>query len=175
MFDKIFKILLLLIIIASKELLVFNEEILILFAFSLFIYLVATKAGSLITNDLDTNISEIKNKFLTYKNLKEKSILYAINYIQRQNLLSLKIQNLIKIKTFYTNKLLVSYNINIKKYIVMYLEESLARFALNERTKKIAFHNAYISFVFNFVKIIKKNVFQYKVNKKLVNLKKVVK
>lgn len=175
MFDKIFKILLLLIIICSKELLVFNEEILILFAFSLFIYLVTTKASSLIAQDLDTNILEIKNKFLAYKNLKEKSIVYGIKYIQRQNLLFSKIQTLIKLKTFYTHKLLVTSTNNFKKYIFTYIEESLSRFALNERTKKIAFHKAYISFIVNFVKIIKKTIFQYKTKKKLINLRKLSK
>ena len=107
MFDKIFKILLLFVIVCSKEFLVFNEEILILFAFSLFIYLISTRAGSLISQDLDANISEIKNKFLTYKNLKEKSILYNITYVQRQNVLSLKIQNLSKLKNLYIHKHLI--------------------------------------------------------------------
>lgn len=170
---KIFNILLGFIIIFSKEILVFNEEIIILFTFTLFIYLVSTRAGSLIAQDLDTNILDIKNKFLTYKNLKEKSILYGINYIQRQKLLSLKIQNLLKLKSLYTNKLLVSYNFNIKKYIFNYIEDSLSRFAINERAKKIAFHKAYISFILNFVKVIKKTVFQYKAKKKLINVKKI--
>jgi hypothetical protein len=168
MFDKIFKIFLLFIIVCSKEILVFNEEILIVLAFTLFIYLVSTKAGSLISQDLDSNIAEIKNKFLTYKNLREKSILHAINYIQRQYLLSSKIQNLIKVKNLYIKKILASHNINIKKYIFEYMEDILHRVALNERTKKIAFHKAYSSFVLNFVKIIKKTVFRYQIKKKVV-------
>lgn len=168
MFNKFFKIFLLFVIVCSKEILVFNEEILIVLAFTLFIYLVSTKAGTLIANDLDNNITDIKNKFLTYKNLREKSILQAINYVQRQNLLSAKIQNLVKVKNLYIKKLLTSHNIYIKKYIFEYIEDILHRFALNERTKKIAFHKAYISFVLNFVKIIKKTVFRYQVKKKLV-------
>ena len=175
MFSNILKTFLLFVIACSKELFVFNEEVLILFTFTIFIYLVSTKAGSLIAQDLDTNILDIKNKFLTYKNLKEKSILYAINLIQRQNLLSIKIQNLLKLKNLYINKLVSSYQINTKKYIFTYIEDSLSRFALNERTKKIAFHKAYISFVLNFVKLIKKTVFQYKVKKNLGNIKKVAK
>lgn len=175
MFDKIFNLLLLFVIICSKEILVFNEEILILLSFSIFIYLVSTKAGTLISHDLDTNILDVKNKFLTYKNLREKSILNAINYIQRQNLLSLNIQNLIKVKNLYTQKLLSSHKISIKKYIFSFLEDILHRYALNERSKKIAFHKAYISFVSSFVKVIKKTVFQYKAKKNLANSKKLVK
>jgi hypothetical protein len=177
MFDKIFKILLLFVIVCSKEFLVFNEEILILFAFSLFIYLISTRAGNLIAQDLDANISEIKNKFLTYKNLKEKSILYNITYVQRQNVLSLKIQNLLKLKNLYIHKLLVTYNINIKKYILNFVEDSLSRFALNERTKKMALHEAYQHFFFGliaeFVRTMTKTLLQYESKKKLVNLKKI--
>lgn len=135
------------IVIFSKEVIVFNEEILILFAFTLFIYLISTKASSFIVSDLDANILSIKNKFLTYKNLKEKSVLYAISYIQRQNLLSSKLQNLLKLRIIYINKLITYSNNIFKQLIIYYIRCFLVSFVINEEDKMGKSHLLYVDII----------------------------
>lgn len=154
MFIKVLNLLLLFVIFCSKEIIVFNEEILILFAFTLFIYLVSTKTGSQIVEQLDTSIVTIKNLYITGITLKEQIILEQIEYFQRLKLLRTKTLNLMKLKSFYINKLLISHNRHIKKSVFNYLENILHRFALHERTKNLNFINNYFIFVEEFCLII---------------------
>lgn len=154
MFIQILNLLLLFVIFCSKEIIVFNEEILILFAFTLFIYLVFTKTGSQIVEQLDISIVTIKNLYITGITLKEQIILEQIDYFQRLKFLRTKIVNLMKLKNLYINKLLISHNRHVKKSIFNYLESILYRFALHERTKNLNFINNYFVFVEEFYLII---------------------
>jgi hypothetical protein len=63
MFYRLLNLIFFILIIFSKELFVFNEEILILFSFFVFIYLVSSKASSSIAESLNEQILDIKNKF----------------------------------------------------------------------------------------------------------------
>ena len=60
---------LLMLIALSKEFLVFNEEVLVLLAFSIFIYLLVNYAGEMISSELDARKIKIKEEFDLYKNL----------------------------------------------------------------------------------------------------------
>ena len=60
---------LLVLIALSKEFLVFNEEVLVLLAFSIFIYLLVNYAGEMIASELDSRKIKIKEEFDLYKNL----------------------------------------------------------------------------------------------------------
>ena len=54
---------LLVLIALSKEFLVFNEEVLVLLAFSIFIYLLVNYAGEMIASELDSRKIKIKECF----------------------------------------------------------------------------------------------------------------
>ena len=69
---------LLVLIALSKEFLVFNEEVLVLLAFSIFIYLLVNYAGEMIASELDSRKIKIKEEFDLYKNLQEKTFTLLI-------------------------------------------------------------------------------------------------
>ena len=58
---------LLVLIALSKEFLVFNEEVLVLLAFSIFIYLLVNYAGEMIASELDSRKIKIKDLLNDYK------------------------------------------------------------------------------------------------------------
>jgi len=62
----------------SKEFLVFNEEVLVLLAFAIFIYLLVNYGGEMIAAELDSRKDKIKEEFDLYKNLQEKNF-YSFN------------------------------------------------------------------------------------------------
>ena len=67
-------------IVLSKEILVFNEEILVLFAFGIFIFLVYNFAGSLISIELDSRSVKIEEEFSFYKQMQQKTLNHLISY-----------------------------------------------------------------------------------------------
>jgi len=160
-------------IIFSKELFVFNEEILILFSFFVFLYLVSSKASSTIAQSLNDQIIDIKNKFQTYHNIQEKSILQLVNYNKKQSFLALKIEKLFRLKTLYLQKLVKTHNNRVKRYIVSFIEELLYRSTLNAQSKQIILQKTYIIFVSTFVKLLKKNLLYSQLKKNLLSTTKV--
>jgi hypothetical protein len=75
-------------IILSKEILVFNEEILVLFAFGIFIFLVYNFAGSLISVELDSRGVKIEEEFTFYRHMQQKTLTHLMSYHKKQILLS---------------------------------------------------------------------------------------
>jgi len=73
MSSKYLYVVLLGLIAFSKEFLVFNEEVLVLLAFVIFIYLIVTYGGEVIGGELDLRKEKIKEEFDLYKNLQEKN------------------------------------------------------------------------------------------------------
>ena len=104
---------LLVLIALSKEFLVFNEEVLVLLAFSIFIYLLVNYGGEMIAGELDSRKEKIKEEFDLYKNLQEKTFTHLISYHQKQKLLSSEIKEVFEIskaeianiEKFYENSL----------------------------------------------------------------------
>ena len=64
-------IILLALVALSKEFLVFNEEVLVLLAFAIFIYLLVNYGGEMIASELDARKEKIKEEFDLYKNLQD--------------------------------------------------------------------------------------------------------
>ncbi len=81
-------------IVLSKEILVFNEEILVLFAFGIFIFLVYNFAGSLISIELDSRSVKIEEEFSFYKHMQQKTLNHLISYHKKQILLSEEVKSI---------------------------------------------------------------------------------
>ena len=81
-------------IVLSKEILVFNEEILVLFAFGIFIFLVYNFAGSLISIELDSRSVKIEEEFSFYKQMQQKTLNHLISYHKKQILLSEEVKSI---------------------------------------------------------------------------------
>ena len=90
-------IILLALVALSKEFLVFNEEVLVLLAFAIFIYLLVNYGGEMIASELDARKEKIKEEFDLYKNLQEKTFTHLISYHQKQKLLNSEIKEIFEI------------------------------------------------------------------------------
>jgi len=62
----------------SKEFLVFNEEVLVLLAFAIFIYLLVNYGGEMIAAELDSRKDKIKEEFITFFRSPEAKIVDSI-------------------------------------------------------------------------------------------------
>lgn len=138
------KILILIIFICAKEVLVFNEEILIVIAFSIFIYFVSNYAGSMIVDDLDDKAKIIQNKFDVYKNIEEKTIIHLLNYHKKREILSEKIKIIAKIKKLRMSIIRQYYKTNLNKQTFLQIEDTLNRFILNEYTNNSVFQEKFV-------------------------------
>lgn len=150
------KVLIFIIVIISKEILVLNEEILIVLAFTIFIYLILNNASSMISEELDQKAHSIKNKFDIYKNIQEKTILHLSNYFKKRELLSetLKIiYNIKKIRIVLINRY---YKITLKKQPFLQIDDIFNRFILNEYIYNTAFQKSCLSKLTNLKKRIQK-------------------
>jgi hypothetical protein len=85
------------IILLSKEVIVFNEEILVLFAFGLFVYLVSAYGGVMLAEELDTRGLKIKEELDLFKGLQQKTLQYLINYHSKQRQLTSELQNILRV------------------------------------------------------------------------------
>jgi hypothetical protein len=146
------KILILLALVCAKEILVFNEEILIVIAFSIFLYLVSQYASTAIVDELDEKAKMIQNKFDIYKNIEEKTILHLLNYHKKRELLSEKIKTISKIKKLRMNIVQQYYKTNLNKQTLTHVEETLNRFMLSEYINTSAFQEKFV-FKLNNLKI----------------------
>jgi hypothetical protein len=87
--EKYLYLLLLLLVLISKELLIFNEEILVLFAFVIFSRLVVVNVNQLIVLELNTRTKKMKESYTLLKQLKNKSLFFTKKYTEKQRILSL--------------------------------------------------------------------------------------
>jgi F0F1-type ATP synthase membrane subunit b/b' len=85
---------LLFLISLSKEILVFNEEILVLFSFGIFIFLVYNFGSTMISSELDSRAVKIQEEFNYYKNMQEKTLTHLVSYHKKQKLLSEEIKTI---------------------------------------------------------------------------------
>ena len=108
MSSKYLYIILLGLVALSKEFLVFNEEVLVLLAFGIFIYLMVNYGGEMIAGELDSRKEKIKEEFDLYKNLQEKTFTHLISYHKKQQSLSTEIKEVFDISKSEIN--------NIEKY-----------------------------------------------------------
>ena len=98
-FEKYSHHLLLLVILISKECLILNEEILVLFSFIVFCRLIVTYISQLIEVELKIRTKKMKKSYNFLKQLQNKSLLLSKKYNEKQARFSLfLIKSLILIK-----------------------------------------------------------------------------
>jgi len=119
-------------IVLSKELLVFNEEALVLLAFALFIYLFLTYGGEVIAKELDSRKEKIKEEFDLYKNLQLKTFTHLVNYHKKQKLLNLEIKEILAISKLEILSIEKYYQCLLGSFIILNFEERLKRVLINE-------------------------------------------
>lgn len=144
MFNNPFKILLIICIVCSKEILVFNEEILIVLAFSVFIYLVSSSASTMIADELNEKSKTIKAKFEIYKDIQEKTIIHLLNYHHKREILSDKIKTISQIRQLRLSNIDKYCKASLNKQTFIHLEDTLNRFVLNEYATNAAFQEAFV-------------------------------
>ena len=131
-------IILLALVALSKEFLVFNEEVLVLLAFAIFIYLLVNYGGEMIASELDARKEKIKEEFDLYKNLQEKTFTHLISYHQKQKLLNSEIKEIFEISRAEISNIEKYYENSLQNFLVTNLEERLKRVATNENKNNAA-------------------------------------
>lgn len=133
----------LLLFLLSKEFLVFNEELLILFSFSLFFYLALTFGSSFLTLELNKQSSFIKDKLLDYKNLQKSIFNNLSSYYQQQSFLFSDIKEQYLTANKLTSIILKNSYIFLKRSIISQIEKKFKRlFSIIMKTKSI-FHKLF--------------------------------
>tara|TARA_B110000305_G_C19361470_1_gene599690 strand:+ start:555 stop:1103 length:549 start_codon:yes stop_codon:yes gene_type:complete len=132
MSSKYLYIILLGLVALSKEFLVFNEEVLVLLAFGIFIYLMVNYGGEMIAGELDSRKEKIKEEFDLYKNLQEKTFTHLISYHKKQQSLSTEIKEVFDISKSEINNIEKYYENLFQNFLVLNFEERLKRVSINE-------------------------------------------
>ena len=172
-YNLIFQLILLFLIFISKEFIVFNEEILVLLAFFIFIFLVINYAKSSINESLNDKLEQIKNEFDFYKNLQKQTISYLIGYHKKQTLL---VDNIKKILFFSKEELKYiekSYVFFWSNKLRTNFEDMLKKIVSCEFQKNIFIQNFYVLnlskfFIFKYEILVKFVIFNKKVRKNIV-------
>ena len=116
----------------SKEFLVFNEEVLVLLAFGIFICLLVNYGGGMIAGELDSRKEKIKEEFDLYKNLQEKTFTHLISYHKKQKLLSLEIKEVLNLSKSEVLNIEYYYQNLLENSLIENFEERLKRISINE-------------------------------------------
>jgi F0F1-type ATP synthase membrane subunit b/b' len=132
MSSKYLYIVLLGLVALSKEFLVFNEEVLVLLAFAIFVYLLVNYGGEMIAAELDSRKEKIKEEFDLYKNLQEKTFTHLINYHKKQKLLSSEIKEIFEISKSEIANIERYYENLLQNSLISNFEERLKRVSTNE-------------------------------------------
>ncbi len=124
--------------ILSKEILVFNEELLILFAFLIFLLFLRNYISYNISKELDARASKIKEDFDYFRNMQKKTFVFSVNYHIKQKSLSSEIiqifqslkQNILLILLTSSNKQSKNFNNQLedklRKIISHYIKLNIA-------------------------------------------------
>jgi hypothetical protein len=87
-------------ILFSKEFIIFNEEILVLSAFVFFTRFIVMGVGKMTANELVARSNKIKINFLFYKNLQTKALFYLTKNNKKQTKLSLLLKKSLTLLNF---------------------------------------------------------------------------
>lgn len=123
---------LLFLIALSKEILVFNEEILVLFSFGIFIFLVYNFGSTLISSELDSRAIKIQEEFSYYKTMQEKTLTHLISYHEKQKLLSDEIKSILSITIKDINLILSTYSSLFLRSFNNIIEEKFKKIVATE-------------------------------------------
>jgi hypothetical protein len=114
-------------ILLSKEILVFNEEILVLFAFGIFIFLVYNFAGDLLSTELDARAIKIEEEFSFYKNIQQKTLTHLISYHKKQIFLSEEVKSIFTITKKDIDIILLNYSQLFSKFLISSIDDKLKK------------------------------------------------
>lgn len=120
-------VLLSILIVLSKEILVFNEEILVLFAFGIFIFLVYNFAGSLISLELNARGVKIEEEFSFYKQMQQKTLSHLISYHKKQILLSDEVKSIFLVTKNDIKIVISNYSQLFLKFLTNGIEDKLKK------------------------------------------------
>jgi F0F1-type ATP synthase membrane subunit b/b' len=120
-------LLLSILIVLSKEILVFNEEILVLFAFGIFIFLVYNFAGSLISVELDARSIKIEEEFNFYKNMQQKTLSHLVSYHKKQILLSEEVKSIFLLTKNDIKVVISNYSHLFSKFLTNSIDDKLKK------------------------------------------------
>ena len=173
-YKLIFAFFLFFFVFVLKEFLVFNEEILVLLSFFLFIFLVINFCKVLINDSLNSKIEVIKGEFDFYKNLQKQTVLYLINYYKKQNLLS---KSLTKILSLAKNEIEIIHLCFKKLWhnkIKLNFEEKLKKLISCEFQKNLFIQSFYSTCLFDFfvkkyVVFSESSLFEQQLKKKIIS------
>jgi len=118
-------------VVFSKEILVFNEEILVLFAFSIFVYMSYYFAGSMFSLELDNRSNKIKEEFDIYKNIQVQTLTHLISYHNKQKLLSEEIKSILSLTKNDINLIISNHSLLLLKSININIDEKLKKIVVN--------------------------------------------
>lgn len=118
---------LLILVFISKEVIVFNEEVLVLFAFGVFIFLIARFASSMIIESLEERAVKINEEFTFYKNLQQKTFLHLIDYHKKQMSLVEEVKEIFEFAKAECTLLIKSFELSLYNTLHISLEEKLKR------------------------------------------------
>ena len=121
-----------------KAFLVFSEVVLVLLAFSIFVYLLSSYGSEMISNELDSRKDKISEEFDLYKNLQEKTFSHLISYHKKQKLLSSEIRDILEISKSEIVNVEKYYENLLQNQIVFSLDDRLKRISINENKANVA-------------------------------------
>ena len=114
-------------ILLSKEILVFNEEILVLFAFSIFIFLVYNFAGDLLSIELDVRSAKIEEEFSFYKKIQQQTLTHLISYHKKQVFLSEEVKSIFIITRKDIDIIVSNYSQLFSKFLITSIDDKLKK------------------------------------------------
>lgn len=114
-------------ILLSKEILVFNEEILVLFAFGIFIFLVYNFAGDFFSIELDARSAKIEEEFSFYKNIQQKTLIHLISYHKKQVFLSEEVKSIFTITKKDIDIIVSNYSQLFSKFLIVSIDDKLKK------------------------------------------------
>ena len=120
-------LLLLILTVLSKEILVFNEEILVLFAFGIFMFLVYNFAGSLISVELDARSIKIEEEFNFYKHMQQKTLNHLVSYHKKQIMLSEEVKSIFFITKNDIKAVVSNYSQLFSKLLINGIDDKLKK------------------------------------------------
>jgi len=122
----------LILFVFSKEVIVFNEEVLILFSFSIFIYLVYNLLSNSISLELDNRSSKIQQEFTQYREVQKSTLSYLISYHDKQTRLLADIETIFNLTKVNVELIIRSYSELFIKNLYNLVEDKLKRVLINE-------------------------------------------
>lgn len=125
-------IIFLVLFVFSKEVIVFNEEILVLFTSFIFIYLTYNLASDSISAQIDERAAKIQQEFSQYKEIQQNTINHLISYHKKQRLLLKNIEEIFAVTKDNIQTVLSSYSKLFIKNFYLLVEDKLKKVLINE-------------------------------------------